>query len=127
VSPAIRSRRTTTPLPWQCDAKSCGGEIRSSAPSGRASFVWHIYPQADDAQGVKLDDSAPLRSSVSTPGAANALNASGARSTTTRGSAAVARLRRRFRPGRAFGALAKRLAALPIWLPDWSKICRDRL
>ena len=46
---------TTTRCYGPATSTSCAAKTPSCAPNGRPPFVWHIYPQADDAHLPKLD------------------------------------------------------------------------
>jgi uncharacterized repeat protein (TIGR03837 family) len=119
-------------LLWQCDANIVRGEDSFVRAQWAARpFVWHIYPQSDDAHRVKLDEFSRRFEAGLDVDAANALNGFWQAFNDGDGAASAAAWPA-FRA--AVPALtdhgkrwAERLALLPDLASGLVKFCRDRL
>ena len=133
VIPFVDAGRVRPPAVVAATSTSCAARIRSSARSGpRARFVWHIYPQADDAHRVKLDAflarytaELPSRARIAVTAFWHAFNDGD-------GAALPSRRGRRFAPrsptlGAHGRAWADALAALPELTAGLVKFARRRL
>ena len=119
-------------LLWQCDANIVRGEDSFVRAQWAARpFVWHVYPQADDAHRVKLDEFARRFEVGLEVDAANALNAFWRAFNDGDGVASAAAwpaFRAAFPTLREHGARwAARLAALPDLASGLVQFCRNRL
>ncbi len=119
-------------LLWQCNANIVRGEDSFVRAQWAARpFVWHIYPQADDAHRVKLDEFSHRFEAGLDAGAANVLNAFWRAFNDGDGAASAAAwpaFRTAFPTLGAHSARwAERLAALPDLASGLVKFCRNRL